>query len=119
VPSADAPVGYVVKRYPRFSETFVVREVLTREVAGEHVEIAALRDAEVEEAVRLADAEDFVRALPEGYETVLGERGASLSGGQRQRLAVARDPARCCRGAPRRADHRSRRAWRLRGASRS
>jgi colanic acid/amylovoran biosynthesis glycosyltransferase len=39
----DAPVGYVVKRYPRFSETFVVREVLAREAAGERVEIAALR----------------------------------------------------------------------------
>jgi glycosyltransferase involved in cell wall biosynthesis len=39
----DAPVGYVVKRYPRFSETFVVHEVLAREAAGERVEIAALR----------------------------------------------------------------------------
>jgi ATP-binding cassette, subfamily B, bacterial len=47
-------------------------------------------DAEVEAAVRLADAEDFVRALPDGFDMVLGERGASLSGGQRQRLAVAR-----------------------------
>ncbi|HSK27744.1 MAG TPA: glycosyltransferase [Jiangellales bacterium] len=40
---AEAPVGYVVKRYPRFSETFVVREVLARERAGERIEIASLR----------------------------------------------------------------------------
>ncbi len=47
-------------------------------------------DAEVEEAVRRAGAHDFVTALPDGYDTVLAERGASLSGGQRQRLAIAR-----------------------------
>jgi ATP-binding cassette, subfamily B, bacterial len=47
-------------------------------------------DLQVVEAARLAGAVDFVRALPGGFGTVLGERGASLSGGQRQRLAVAR-----------------------------
>lgn len=44
----------------------------------------------VEEALRAACAWDFVSALPEGMETVVGERGAKLSGGQRQRLALAR-----------------------------
>ena len=47
-------------------------------------------DAEVWEALRLAHAEDFVRALPGGLDEPVGERGARLSGGQRQRLALAR-----------------------------
>lgn len=46
--------------------------------------------AEVEAAARRAQADGFVRELPEGYDTLVGERGLTLSGGQRQRLAIAR-----------------------------
>jgi subfamily B ATP-binding cassette protein MsbA len=45
---------------------------------------------EVTEAARAADAHAFISAMPQGYDTVLGERGVKLSGGQRQRLAIAR-----------------------------
>ena len=47
-------------------------------------------DAEVQQAAERAQASDFIARLPQGYDTLVGERGLSLSGGQRQRLAIAR-----------------------------
>ncbi|GAC1480753.1 MAG: glucan ABC transporter ATP-binding protein/ permease [Acetobacteraceae bacterium] len=47
-------------------------------------------DDELERACRLADAHEFITRQPQGYDTVVGERGSTLSGGQRQRLAIAR-----------------------------
>jgi len=45
---------------------------------------------EIEAAARVANADGFVRALADGYDTLVGERGATLSGGERQRIAIAR-----------------------------
>ena len=60
-----------------------VREAIAQGRAG-------ATDAEVEAAARAAGAEEFIRALPDGWDTRLGQRGRRLSGGQRQRLAIAR-----------------------------
>jgi ATP-binding cassette subfamily B protein len=60
-----------------------VREAIAQGRAG-------ATDAEVRAAARAAGADDFIRALPDGWDTRLGQRGRRLSGGQRQRLAIAR-----------------------------
>jgi ATP-binding cassette, subfamily B, bacterial len=52
--------------------------------------VADAADEDVERAARMAQAHEFITELPDGYDTVIGERGITLSGGQRQRLAIAR-----------------------------
>ena len=70
-----------------FEDTFLFNDSVRDNIAFARPDAS---DAEVERAARLAGAHDFVSRLPEGYRTVLGERGYSLSGGQRQRIAIAR-----------------------------
>jgi ATP-binding cassette, subfamily B, bacterial len=68
-------------------DTLLLAETVRENIALARPEASL---AEIEAAARLAGAHDFIAALPEGYDTVLAERGASLSTGQRQRLALAR-----------------------------
>ena len=87
-PSLRGAIGYVSQ------DVFLFHGTVADNIAYGRPD--ATRD-EVEEAARLAEADEFVRALPDGYDTVVGERGQKLSGGQRQRLSIARailrDPA--------------------------
>jgi ATP-binding cassette subfamily B protein len=77
-----------------FEETFLFSESVRENIRVGRPEAS---DEDVRSAAELAGASAFVGDLPDGYETVLGERGFSLSGGQRQRIAIARailaDPA--------------------------
>jgi ATP-binding cassette, subfamily B, bacterial len=70
-----------------FQETYLFSDTVAANIAYGRPHI---RGGEVEAASRLAQAHEFIENLPKGYDTMLGERGASLSGGQRQRLAIAR-----------------------------
>ncbi len=70
-----------------FQESFLFSNTIAANLAFGHPEATA---EQIERAARIAQAHEFISALPEGYETVLGEGGNTLSGGQRQRLALAR-----------------------------
>lgn len=68
-------------------ETFLFSGTLRENIAYGRPDTT---DGEVEEAARAAFIHDFIEGLPEGYQTLVGERGQMLSGGQRQRIAIAR-----------------------------
>jgi subfamily B ATP-binding cassette protein MsbA len=82
LPALRALIGIVSQDTVLFNDT--VRHNLAYGAAGRYT------DAQVEAAARAANAHRFIAELPEGYDTVLGERGTRLSGGQRQRLSIAR-----------------------------
>lgn len=80
-------------RWLRRNTAIVMQEnILLSGTVAENLRFAKpeASDEEVREAARLAQAEEFINRLPEGFQTLIGERGATLSGGQRQRLAIAR-----------------------------
>jgi len=70
-----------------FQETFLFSDTVANNIRYGHPEKTM---GDVEAAARIAQAHEFILELPLGYDTMLGERGATLSGGQRQRLAIAR-----------------------------
>lgn len=81
VASVRAQIAVVLQESVLFADTIAANIRLGRLGAS---------DAEVGAAARAANAAEFIEALPDGYDTMLGERGATLSGGQRQRIAIAR-----------------------------
>jgi len=82
LPALRSLIGIVSQDTVLFNDT--VRSNLAYGSAGKYT------DAEIEKAARAANAHKFIAELPNGYDTVLGERGTRLSGGQRQRLSIAR-----------------------------
>ena len=82
LPALRALTGIVSQETVLFHDT--VRNNIAYGAAGEYTQ------SQIEAAARAANAHDFITELPQGYDTLLGERGTRLSGGQRQRLAIAR-----------------------------
>ena len=74
-----------------FQEAFLFSATVAENIAYGN---PGLDRSEIERCAKLAAADTFVRELPDGYDTMVGERGVSLSGGQRQRLTIARALAR-------------------------
>jgi len=74
-------IGYVSQ------DVFLFHGTVRENIAYGHPEAT---NEEIERAARIAEAEAFVRELPQGYDTIVGERGQKLSGGQRQRISIAR-----------------------------
>jgi ATP-binding cassette subfamily B protein len=70
-----------------FEDTLLFLDTVAANIAFAYPDADA---AVIERAARLAGAHEFIEAMPDGYDTVIGERGFSLSGGQRQRIAIAR-----------------------------
>ena len=70
-----------------FQETFLFSASIRNNIAYGRKNVSM---EEIERAARLAQAHDFIMELPQGYDTVVGERGLGLSGGQKQRIAIAR-----------------------------
>jgi subfamily B ATP-binding cassette protein MsbA len=68
-------------------ETVLFNDTVKANIGYGHLEID---DKKIEEAARIANAHDFILRLPQGYNTIIGDRGVKLSGGERQRLAIAR-----------------------------
>lgn len=68
-------------------DTFLFSDTIGNNIAFAHPDAA---QEEIEQAARIADAHGFISELPEGYDTVVGERGTGLSGGQKQRVSIAR-----------------------------
>lgn len=82
-PAWRTRIGYVPQA------PFLLDDTIRRNIAF-GLDDSAIAQTEVERAARAADIHDFITSLPEGYDTLVGERGVRLSGGQRQRLVIAR-----------------------------
>ncbi len=81
LPTLRSNVGFVLQ------ETFLFSDSIRDNIAYGRPEAT---DEEIVAAAKAAQAHDFISRMPEGYDTILGERGVNLSGGQKQRLAIAR-----------------------------